>query len=152
MTIVAKPVIEKQFWILQEGNRKVGNVEATAGGFQVRLNNRVEQFKTIKMVEKKIDIKFETTKHSNTKYESKSVQGYPATGRVYNPVWDVQKKLPLYTKSLKSKSVFVAGWFSIHRNKRWMTINSPKLIVVQRYDNRGPFFTKEEAEIATAIL
>jgi hypothetical protein len=35
--LVAKPVIDKQFWILQENNRKVGNVEACAGGYQVRI-------------------------------------------------------------------------------------------------------------------
>ena len=25
MTLIAKPVIDKQFWILQDGNQKVGN-------------------------------------------------------------------------------------------------------------------------------
>ena len=29
--IIAKPVIDKQFWILKDGDRKVGNVEACAG-------------------------------------------------------------------------------------------------------------------------
>jgi hypothetical protein len=30
--IVAKPVVEKQFWILQQDEQKVGNVEACQGG------------------------------------------------------------------------------------------------------------------------
>ena len=30
--IVAKPVIDKQFWILQRDEEKIGNVEACAGG------------------------------------------------------------------------------------------------------------------------
>ena len=57
--IVAKPVIDKQFWILQQGNEKVGNVEACNGGYQVKINNQIVQFKTIKMVEQRINIKFE---------------------------------------------------------------------------------------------
>jgi hypothetical protein len=48
--IIAKPVIDKQFWILQEDNRKIGNVEACQDGYQVRINNQVAQFKTISQI------------------------------------------------------------------------------------------------------
>ena len=43
MTLIAKPVIDKQFWILQENNQKVGNIEACAGGYQVKINNQIAQ-------------------------------------------------------------------------------------------------------------
>jgi hypothetical protein len=50
MSLVAKPVIDKQFWILQENNNKVGNIEACDGGYQVKINNQiVAQYKTIKL-------------------------------------------------------------------------------------------------------
>jgi hypothetical protein len=49
MTLIAKPVIDKQFWILQENNQKVGNIEACAGGYQVKINNQIAQYKTIKI-------------------------------------------------------------------------------------------------------
>ena len=62
MTIVAKTVIDKQFWILQEDNRKIGNVEACQDGYQVRINNQVAQFKTIRMLQQRVDIKFEQTR------------------------------------------------------------------------------------------
>ena len=38
--IVAKPVIDQQFWILQRDEEKIGNVEAFAGGYQVELRLR----------------------------------------------------------------------------------------------------------------
>ena len=38
--IIAKPVIDKKFWILQKDNEKVGNIEACAGGFQVCIEDR----------------------------------------------------------------------------------------------------------------
>ena len=60
MSLIAKPVINKQYWILQENDRKVGNVEACAGGYQIKINNQViAQFKTIKMVEQRANIRFE---------------------------------------------------------------------------------------------
>jgi len=40
MTLVAKPVIDKQFWILQDGNQKVGNIEACAGGTRSKFATR----------------------------------------------------------------------------------------------------------------
>jgi len=146
MTIIAKPVIDNKFWVLQENNKKVGNVEALDGGYQVKINNQVVQFKTIKMVEQGVDIRFESSLGSPRKPDPKTVNGYQASGKVTNPVWDVTRKLPLYTKSDKSKSWFAAGWYQVKRGKNWKVINSPKLIVLQRYDYVGPFFTKEEAE------
>ena len=58
--IVAKPVVDKQFWILQDGSEKVGNVEAAqGGGFNVKINDTIQQYKTIKMVTQLHNIVFE---------------------------------------------------------------------------------------------
>ena len=147
MTIIAKPVIDKQFWILQQGDRKVGNVEACAGGYQVKINNQIVQYKTIKMVEQRVNIHFESApKTTKAKTKITSVHGYPATGRIYNPMWDLQQKLPIYTKTNKSKSWFAAGWYRVKKGRNWATVQDPKLIVVQRYPYQGPFFTQEEAD------
>ena len=98
--LIAKPVIDKQFWILQENNRKVGNIEACAGGYQVKINNQVAQFKTIKMAARQINISFEdSVKSSKTRAVAKHVYDYPAAGRVHNPMWDVPQRLPVYTKT-----------------------------------------------------
>ena len=58
--IIAKPVIDKKFWILQKDNEKVGNIEATNNGFQVTINNQVHEFKTIRMAAQRANIQFET--------------------------------------------------------------------------------------------
>lgn len=147
MSLVAKPVIDKQYWILQENNRKVGNVEACAGGYQVKINNQVVQYKTIKMVEQRVNIQFESVPTPvKTKPKTNLVHGYPTSGRVYNPMWDIQQKLPVYTKTNKSKSWFAAGWYRVKKGRNWATVQDPKLIVVQRYPYQGPFYTQEEAD------
>jgi hypothetical protein len=145
--LVAKPVIDKQFWILQENNRKVGNVEACAGGYQVRLNNQVAQFKTIKMAAQRINIQFEpAARVTKPKATLDQVHGYPVHGRVFNPMWDVTQQLPVYTKTAKSKSWFAAGWYRVRKGRTWSTMLAPKLIVLQRYDHAGPFLTQALAD------
>jgi hypothetical protein len=132
---------------LQDGNQKVGNIEACAGGYQVKINNQVAQFKTIRMAAQRVNIEFETApKSTNKKSTIDQVHGYPAAGRVYNPMWDVKMKLPVYTKTTKSKSWFAAGWYRIKKGRNWSTDQDPKLIVLQRYPYQGPFYTKENAD------
>lgn len=146
MTLIAKPIIDKQFWILQRDNEKVGNIEACAGGYQVKINDQVAQFKTIRLAASAINIKFEpAVRVPQTKRITDAVHGYPVAGRAYNPMWDVPQQLPIYTKSAKSKSWFAAGWYNVRRGRNWRTVLAPKLIVIQRYPYQGPFLTQEEA-------
>lgn len=148
--IIAKPIIDKKFWILQDGNQKVGNVEACAGGYQVKINNQVAQFKTIKMAAQRVNIQFEPTEkksHSSSAYQ---VYGYPTDSRVYNGIWNVPEKLPLFTKVPKSKSWYAAGWYKIKQGRAWEIVQSPKLIVLQRYPYSGPFYSKEQAHESTS--
>ena len=136
--IVAKPVVDKQFWILQKDNEKIGNVEACNGGYQVRIQNDVTQFKTIRMAAQRANIHFENSIKTKSSVAN-SVHGFPATGRVYNPVWDVPHQLPLYTKTKKSKSWFAAGWYAVKRGRNWRVVQDPKLITLERYPYHGPF-------------
>jgi hypothetical protein len=142
--IIAKPVIDKKFWILQKDNEKIGNIEATASGFQVCIENRVEQYKTIRMAAQRANIQFETS-IVKSKPSTGTVHGYPTVGRVHNPVWDVPHHLPLYTKTKKSKSWFAAGWYTVKRGRKWKIVQDPKLITLERYSFHGPFHTKESA-------
>ena len=121
--IIAKPVIDKQFWILQKDNQKVGNIEACDGGYQVKINNQIAQFKTIRMVARQINIAFEPPiKKSKPSATANHVHGYPVSGRIYNPMWDVPQQLPVYTKTNKSKSWLAAGWYNVKKGRHWRTV------------------------------
>ena len=148
--IIAKPVIDKKFWILQKDNEKIGNIEACAGGFQVTINNQVEQYRSIRMAAQRANIMFETGVKLN-KPNVHLVHGYPASGRVYNPVWDIPNQLPLYTKSNKSKSWFAAGWYQVKKGRKWKLVQDPKLILLERYAYHGPFHSKEATENYTHV-
>jgi hypothetical protein len=151
MKLIAKPVIDKKFWILQDGDQKVGNVEACAGGYQVKINNQIAQFKTIRLAAQRVNIQFEPAiKKTRPRSVPDHVYGYPVTGRVHSPMWDVPQQLPVYTKTTKSKSWFASGWYNVRRGRHWRTVLAPKLIVLQRYPYQGPFYTEQEAVDASS--
>lgn len=144
MTIIAKPVIDKQYWILQQDDRKVGNIEASADGYRVTMLNKTAKYDTIPMLSRRENINFEKP-IKPAKQPANLVHGYEVSGRVYNPLWDVKHKLPLFTRDTKSKSWFAAGWYRVKQHSSWKAVQNPKLITLQRYPYVGPFHTKEEA-------
>jgi len=148
MSIIAKPIVKDQFYILTQDDKKVGNIEATGDGFAVRINNKVMPFKTMAMIRKQVDIEFPAVgNRPNKQPSSYQVQGYPSGARVYNPIWNVQHKLPLFTKSRKSRSWYAAGWYQVKQRRTWTIVQSPKLITLERYPYQGPFYTREEANV-----
>lgn len=144
MTIIAKPVIDKQYWILKQDNKKVGIIEAVADGFAVKIKDNVSRYKTIKMAGRAADIEFEPAQKPK-KQIANQVHGYEVSGRIFNPLWNVQLKLPLFTRDTKSKSWFAAGWYMVKQHRNWKLVQNPKLITLQRYKYQGPFHSKEEA-------
>jgi hypothetical protein len=142
--IEAKPVIPNRYWILKQDNRKVGQIEADDSGVTVKIQNRVAGYKTIKMASREANIEF--TKLSGAKPAANQVHGFDVTGRVYNPVWDVKHRLPLFTRDTKSKSWYAAGWYMVKQHRAWKAVQHPKLITLQRYQYQGPFHTQQQAE------
>ena len=81
-----------------------------------------------------------------------SVYDYPSKFKAYNQIFDVQKKLPLFTKSKKSKSLYCAGYYIIKFEKGWVRSFCPKMLTLDRYPFKGPFRTQLEMkqELANA--
>ena len=141
--IEAKPIIPDRYWILKQGNLKIGQIEADDKGVTVKIQNRVAGYKTIKMASREANIEFVKLPIGSS--PTNSVHGYEVTGRMYNPVWDVKHRLPLFTRDSKSKSWYAAGWYTVRQHRTWKAVQNPKLITLQRYPYQGPFHTREEA-------
>lgn len=142
--ILAKPVIANRYWILRKDGEKIGAVEAIDGGYTVRIRNQVQQYKTIPMVRKTNGIEFVPPEKS-TRPAPGRVHGYETGCRAYNAMWNLKYRLPLFTKTNKSKSWFAAGWYAVKQHRHWRVERNPKLIVLERYQFRGPFHTEEQA-------
>jgi len=141
--IVAKPVIEGKYWIIKDGDLKIGEVEKQGKAFDVRINGSVTTHKNIATIVKHHKVQFERRSERMTT-TTDALMGYPTKGRAHNPTFNVKLKLPLFTKSAVSKSWHAAGWYKIVRDDDEEWEFCPKLIILQRYKFEGPFRKKDE--------
>jgi hypothetical protein len=144
--IHAKPIIDGKFWIVEENSNKIGVLKVTeqkkyvfsSKDNQKTFDNKKKLFEVFGSdFFLKVEKKF-------VEPEEKEVHGYPTSSKPYNPMYDIKKHLPLFTKSDKSKSVYCAGYYIIKFDKGWVKSFCPKLITIERYPYDGPFKTDLE--------
>lgn len=143
--IIAKPVVKNKFWIVEDHGEKVGTIQAVdEGGFAYVHNNERELFPSIKLLSKKYNIEFvKAEKPKKDETVQHEVYGYPTSHTPHNQVLDVQRYLPIFTKSVKSKSFFCAGYYIIKFSSTWVRAYCPKLITLNRYEYQGPFKSQD---------
>lgn len=146
--IVAKPVVNNKFWILKQDNVKIGEVEANSHGYTVKINNNTVDFKTIKTLKNETRIVFEEPTAKKKAKPEHNVNGFSTNATPYNAIYDVQKRLPLFTKKKESKSWFAAGYYQLNLDGTWVTLHCPKLILLQRHEYRGPVYNPSEFTFA----
>jgi hypothetical protein len=145
MDIKAKPVIDGKFWIIENNGVKVGILQRDeTEKFVLSSKTDKSVFKDIKSIEKKFGKSFFVSSKKEKDAVPNEIYGYVTNCEPHNPMYDVKKKLPLFTKSDASKSVYCAGYYAIKFDKGWVRSFCPKLITVQRYESRGPFRTELE--------
>ena len=143
--LIAKSIVKNQYWIITDGNKKVGNIEANNAGYGLQLNGTYLQFNNTDEIKKKTKIRFEPVKSNNTKINLPYPE-YPAVKKTYNDVFDVMRGIHLFTKTKKSKCLYAAGYFVIEQNNGPSVVLCPKYIFLQRYKYKGPFKTEDEAK------
>lgn len=145
--LIAKPIIKNQYWVVTDGDKKVGNVVADQNGFDVKLNGTNLHFASTDDIKQKTKIVFESTRSQKSK-QNYPYPEYPTTNKVYNSIMDIKRKLHLFTTTAKSKCFHAAGWFVIDQNGTEQICFCPKYIFIQRYSYQGPFKTETEAKQA----
>lgn len=149
MTLIAKPIVKNQLWVITDGSTKVGNIEANSNsvGYSVRIGDNVNFFSTTKHIEQDIHLIFENQPRKSNK--TVSFAKWPTQEKTYNDFYDVVRKIHVFTKTKNSKCYYAAGYFRIKTGSDWSVIYMPKYIFIQRYDYIGPFLTQLEAESVT---
>lgn len=145
-TLTAKPIIKNQYWVVTDGDKKVGNVIANESGFDVKINGHFLHFKNTIDMKTQTQIEFQSLKTNKTKHQLPFAV-YPTTSKTFNNVFDIKRKLHLYTKTQKSKCYYAAGYYVMNQNGQNEVVFCPKYIFVQRYPYIGPYKTEEEANL-----
>jgi len=147
MQFVAKPVLDNKFWILEDNGQKVGTIRSNENGVTLTVGTKNQTFKELSELKQKIKVDFtgkEVVKKETKEYE---VHGYACKTKPHNPIYDLKRKLPLYTKTNDSQSFFCAGYYVIHwEDGNHSPAYCPKLITLSRYTYDGPFKTKLEMQ------
>jgi hypothetical protein len=143
----AKPVIENKFWIVEKNGEKFATLRKSEDNRFVMSNETgVKIYNTQSDLTKQFGKDFFIAKilKEADNSEIQEVHGYPTSSNPHNPMFDIKRKLPLFTKSSDSKSSYCAGYYVIRFDKGWVKSHCPKLITLQRYEYKGPFKTELE--------
>ena len=142
----AKQIVENKFWILEtdEGN-KVGTLSVKNNKVNIVIGDKTESFDNMDELADKHGVVFVKRMRETTKQDTDNeVYGFTTSTQPHNALWNVQMKLPIYTKTSKSNSYHCAGFYIIQFSTGWVKSYCPKLITLQRYNHKGPFKTKLE--------
>lgn len=143
--LIAKPIVKNKFWVVEDSGQKVATIQATEdGGIVYVYDDRREKYPSVKILSKQHNIKFTKQTKEKSTHKSNTVYGFPVTGKTFNEIFDVKRRLPIYTKTAKSKSQYCAGYYLIKTSHAWSKVFCPKSISVNRYPYLGPFTTEEE--------
>jgi hypothetical protein len=145
--LIAKPIIPNKFWIVEkEGNRFATLRKNEDNRFVMSNESGVQVYPNKESLTKQFGKDFFIAKIKKESYDSNEneVHNFPSSTKPHNPLFDIKRKLPLFTKSEDSKSLYCAGYYVIRFDKGWVKSFCPKLITLQRYEFRGPFKTELE--------
>jgi hypothetical protein len=149
MTFKATPILQDKFWIVEQSGEKIGTLSKNDEGFVVNSQGKVNLYKNENQLKRTFGKNFLVANIKNTTDDqSKDVHGYPTRTVPFNSMFDIQRKLPLFTKSEKSKSVYCAGYYLVKFNVNWLKSFCPKLITIERNEYLGPYKTELEMKLA----
>lgn len=154
MTIEAKPLLDNKFWVIEDQGIRIGTLTKDGDGFLFSKKGEISFFKDEKQLKKTFGKNFLTAKITNAATSKDddaeyNVHGYITRAEPFNSMFDIQRNLPLFTKSEKSKSVYCAGYYLIKFNVNWLKSFCPKLITLERNEFLGPF--KSELEMKAQL-
>lgn len=147
MITEAKVLIPEKEWIVKSDNEKIGTVTKEKRGFSFFKKGQKISFYDLSEIENQLGIKIPKNKlltKSQDYTDATSIYDFPCSSKPYEPIYNIKKRLPLFYKSSKSKSLYCAGYYVIRFQKRWVKSFCPKLITLERYDYQGPYKTENE--------
>jgi len=146
----AKPILENRFWILESDGEKVGTIcRQEDRRYMFSCSDGTRIFDTQQQLQMNFNGEWMwgssiSAPKEEKENEDNSVYDYPSKFKPYNMVFDVKRKLPLFNKSKKSKSLYCAGYYIIQFEKGWVRSYCPKLLTLDSYAFKGPFRTSLE--------
>jgi len=143
--LTAKPIITNKFWIVEKDGHQYATIQKSPSGIAFVQGDQREHFTTIGRLSEKHKIVFDKKEKVAARKE-KTIYGFPCEGTPHNALFNLSKRVPVYTKINASSCFYCAGHYLVkYGAKSFIHEFCPKLLTVNRYETIGPFKTKEEA-------
>ena len=105
MTVRAKTLVKDKFWIVEQNGQKLGTLQKKDDNGWIFLSkqNQRQVYHTQESLFTKFGFNIfeekQVTEPVVEKTDNFEVHGFPCSQKAYNPIFDVQKQLPIYTKT-----------------------------------------------------
>lgn len=142
----AKAVMPNKFWILETLNgQRSGTMSKHTESVKVAINGEETVYDSIDIACRELVISM-IEPEDETVQESKeeSVEGFPTKCAAFNPTWDIKRKIPVFTKTEKSRTLHAAGYYIISFETGWVPSFCPKVSTLDANEYKGPFRDKLE--------
>jgi len=148
MNLQIKTATPGRSWLVFDKDTKIAAVHKTDDGYLVAQQGSVIRAPSPNAVRKQLGIKhWEPEDNVEESQSTVNLDGYQTDCAVYfEPVIEVKRHLPLFTKVPNSKCFFAAGWYRILIGNKVQVEFCPKLLTLNRNKFWGPFHTQSEAE------
>lgn len=154
MNSTVKVLVPNKEWLIRDETTKIGGVSKDRKGYAFYKGGRKTTFKSLAEINRAFGTALSEESVKKIKEEAAenknyAIYDYPCSSKPSVPVYNVKRKLPLFSKNDKSKSRYCAGYYVIKFRKGWVKSFCPKLITLDRYPYQGPF--KTEAEMKSVL-
>ncbi len=139
--MIAKQIVKNKFWIVENEGKKVATIQQHNDGIAWVNSSQREQFANIDLLKNYYNLHFDRQTNKTTKTTKNELYEYPCDQIPFNQVWDIKHRVPLYTKTKKSKCYHAAGYYVMDGE----IVFCPKYIFINRTSFTGPFKTEQEA-------
>lgn len=146
MNAITKNLIPNKEWIVTVEQSKIGSISKKKKGYSFLKKGSKIDFKSLEEIKESLGIVVLDGGYKNNIVEEQiyKIYDYPCSSKPFEPIFNLKERLPLFSKSAKSKSKYCAGYYVIKFRKNWVKSFCPKLITLERYEYFGPFKTDEE--------
>ena len=152
MAFKAKEILKNKFWIVENGSDKIGTLSFDEDRYMFSTPSNQKFFNDVHTLKKELGSTIFYDSVVEQVQPDFEVHSFPTNVAPKNAVYDVKRKLPLFTKSDKSTSLYSAGYYIIRFEKGWVKSFCPKLITLERYDYQGPFLTELEMKHKLSLM
>jgi hypothetical protein len=149
--MITIPVVEDRFWIIKD--------DYEVSTLRLHDNNKflLSNSLGITIFDEKSDV---IDKFGSDFFEfspekiipqlrSNECHGFPTDSEVYNPVFDLKRKIPMYSKGDNNKTLFCAGFYWVKFDNGWKRTFCPKEETLDQFKFIGPF--KDEKSMKGAL-